>query len=112
MPVGLPAEQRTFRATTGLAYVTALATEGDDEVIDAWRRNGANVIVNPVERTSFPMKCNDGYRATSRPWLLFIGSDVVFRPGWWDHALSIARGNDQTLPRADSNSSTSSVWCL
>jgi hypothetical protein len=82
---------RSLRASTGLAHVTALATEGDDEVIDAWKRHGADVIVNPEARTSFPMKCNDGYRFTTRPWLLFIGSDVVFKPGWWDHALNVAR---------------------
>lgn len=81
----------SLRASTGLAHVTAVATEGDDEVIDAWRRYGADVIVNPPERTSFPCKCNDAYRATRRPWMLFVGSDVVFRAGWWDHALLTAR---------------------
>lgn len=82
---------RSLRASTGLAHVTVLANPDDAEVIDAWRRHGVDVIVQPADRTTFPQKCNDGYRATSRPWLLFVGSDVVFRPGWWDHALHTTR---------------------
>lgn len=87
---------RSLRATTGLASVTAVANEGDDETIAAWRRNGATVI-HDEGRTTFAEKVNDAYAVTERPWLLLVGSDVVFRPSWWDHALVTARATGASV---------------
>jgi GT2 family glycosyltransferase len=82
---------RSLRATTGLAHVTAVATEDDTEAIAAWQAAGAEVLITDPERTTFAQKVNDAYDATDRPWLLLVGSDVLFRPAWWDHALSVAQ---------------------
>ena len=51
-----------------------IAAENDDRV---------NMIVNESESKTFATKCNLGYRETSEPWLLFVGDDVRFWPGWW-----------------------------
>lgn len=79
---------RSLRASTGLAYVTAVAHEDDQEAIDAWQAAGADVLRSSWLR--FAPKVNQGYRMTKRPWLLIVGSDVQFRAGWWDHALLAA----------------------
>jgi hypothetical protein len=82
---------RSLRATTGLAHVTAVTTEDDTEAIAAWQAAGAEVLITDPDRTTFAQKVNDAYDATTRPWMLLVGSDVLFRPAWWDHALSVAQ---------------------
>jgi hypothetical protein len=81
---------RSLRATTGLAHVTVVANLDDPETISAWSDLGAELLITDDDRTTFAQKANDGYDATSRAWILLVGSDVVFKPGWWDHALNVA----------------------
>lgn len=80
---------RSLRASTGLAQAYAIYDEDDLETRDAWKHAGAHVIQS--SGTSFAIKINDGYRATSEPNLFLVGDDVRFHAGWYDHA-SYAQG--------------------
>ncbi|MDQ2648314.1 MAG: glycosyltransferase, partial [Actinomycetota bacterium] len=51
---------------------------------------GATVLLNPSPRTTFAVKVNHGYRSTIEPWILVVGDDVRFNPGWFDAALAAA----------------------
>lgn len=84
---------RSLRATTGLARATVMVNHDADEDHDAWVAAGATVHRCAPGRTTFAAKVNDALRLTDRPWLLLVGSDVLFRPGWWDHALQTARAH-------------------
>jgi hypothetical protein len=88
---------RSLRASTGLASVTAVATEDDTETIKAWEAAGAEVMVVDADRTTFAQKVNDAFDYTSRDWLLLVGSDVLFRAAWWDHALSVAKSHGASV---------------
>jgi hypothetical protein len=79
----------SLRASTGLATVYAVAAEDEEDAIDAWRAAGATVLRS--EGATFAERMNTGYAATDEPWLLVVGDDVVFRPGWLDHAQAVAR---------------------
>jgi hypothetical protein len=87
----------SLRASTGLATVYAICDDTDDDARDAWWRAGAQIINGIADPDpdsdrpgSFAEKVNLGYRKTSEPWLLLVGSDVRFHPGWWDHARHAA----------------------
>jgi glycosyltransferase involved in cell wall biosynthesis len=75
---------RSLRASTGLATAYAIYDADDLDTMRAWKEAGATVIESTGKR--FGTKINDGYRATSEPWLLLVGDDVRFHPGWLDHA--------------------------
>jgi len=91
---------RSLRASTGLATCYAVVDEdcADGDAIEAWRAAGAVLV--PSERGgweefgqkhgTFAQKVNTAYRQTTEPWLLLVGSDVTFHPGWLDHALHVA----------------------
>ncbi|MDQ2648765.1 MAG: hypothetical protein M3Z03_04345 [Actinomycetota bacterium] len=57
---------------------------------------GASVLLNPSPRTTFAVKVNHGYRSTIEPWILVVGDDVRFTPGWFDAAL-VAAGEQYHL---------------
>jgi GT2 family glycosyltransferase len=83
---------QSLRASTGLARVYAITSEEDD--YKAWTAAGADVVLRNTDRVSFAQKINDGYAATTmtrEPWLLLVGDDVRFHPGWLDHAEQVAR---------------------
>lgn len=78
---------QSLRASTGLATVYAIATDEEDEAFAAWEAAGATAMaVSPG--TTFAQRINAGYAATEEPWVFVVGDDVVFRPGWLDHAQS------------------------
>jgi len=80
---------QSLRASTGLATVYAIATDEETEACAAWESAGAvTMAVSPG--TTFAQRINAGYEATSEPWVFIVGDDVIFRPGWLDHAQSIA----------------------
>lgn len=95
---------RSLTASTGLATAYAVCDADEDDVIEAWRAAGATVLTRevdwPIEGDadspvvarpgSFAQKANLAYQATTEPWLLLVGSDVKFHPGWFDHALHVA----------------------
>lgn len=76
-----------------LAHVYAVADESDTETAQAWADAGAEVIIKPDgdHPGTFAEKVNLGYLHTSEPWLFLTGDDVVFQPGWLDHAQHAAR---------------------
>ncbi len=75
----------SLRASTSLARVYAICQGDDPDTATAWLDAGAEVLESG-EQTSFAAKVNLGYSKTSEPWLLLVGDDVRFRPGWLDHA--------------------------
>jgi len=83
---------RSLVLTTEQATVYAIADADDTDTADAWRDAGATVITSTG--TTFAVKVNDGYRATSEPWLFIVGDDVRFHPGWLSNALGHADGFD------------------
>jgi hypothetical protein len=78
----------SLRASTGLARVYAVAAPDETEQIAAWKAAGAEVLVGDV--ATFAQRINAGYRQTTEPWILVTGDDVLFRPGWLDHAQAVA----------------------
>ncbi|MFI6681885.1 hypothetical protein [Kribbella sp. NPDC050470] len=78
----------SLRASTGMATVYAVAAGNEAEAIEAWSAAGAEILLG--DGTTFAQRMNTGYRCTTEPWTFVVGDDVVFRPGWLDHAQSIA----------------------
>ena len=114
--LGRPGNAAPFMASLAapgapLAHVYAVADEADAETIAAWKEAGAKVIA--IDRAdgsgapgTFAEKVNAGYRMTAEPWLLLVGDDVRFHPGWLDQAQHAARDgadvvgtNDMHNPR-------------
>lgn len=92
--LGRPQNAKRFmdslRASTGLATAYAMCDEDDVASQDAWREAGAIVYTG---KHTFPEKCNLGLKASEgspSPWVLIVGDDVEFRPGWWDEAFEAA----------------------
>jgi hypothetical protein len=81
---------RSLTASTGLADVYAVCDADDADTQAAWLAEGAQVIVSDRGHT-FAQKANCAYEQTGNGWLVLVGDDVLFRPGWWDHALHTAR---------------------
>lgn len=48
------------------------------------------VIAIPNRPGTFARKVNHAFRHTSGPWLLMVGDDVEFHPGWLPAALAVA----------------------
>jgi hypothetical protein len=83
----------SLRASTGLARCYAICDPEDSDAMAAWDRAGAIVLLDPAMRDrpgSFAEKVNFGYGKTGEPWVLLVGSDVCFHPGWLDHAQAMA----------------------
>jgi GT2 family glycosyltransferase len=81
----------SLRASTGLATAYAVCDPEDTDAVDAWKAAGAELLVIPnLEHRSFAEKVNAGYRHSREPWMLLVGSDVRFHPGWLDQALAAA----------------------
>lgn len=95
----------SLRASTGLATAWFVCDEDDDEEIGAALNNGAEVLIVPGERDhpgTFAEKVNIAYEripdfGEPAPWLLLVGDDVRFRPGWLDAALDVARRYDSSV---------------
>jgi hypothetical protein len=80
----------SLRASTGLATAWFVCEDDDDDEIAEVLARGGEVLSNPDAHT-FAEKVNVAYEATSAPWLLLVGDDVRFRPGWLDHAQDVGR---------------------
>jgi GT2 family glycosyltransferase len=86
-PENVPTLLRSLRASTGLAECYFVCEPEDDEEIAAVLAEGGRVLRFPG---TFARKVNHAYGLTDAPWLLLVGDDVRFRPGWLDQALNIA----------------------
>lgn len=91
---------RSLRASTGLATVYAVADPLDVDTQQAWKDAGATVLISDRGYT-FAQKANCGYLHTSEPWLFLAGDDVHFHPGWFDHALEVARTENVSVVGTD-----------
>lgn len=78
---------QSLRASTGLADVLFVAEPDDLLEWAAIDRQGARYIVHPG---TFAEKVNAAVAHVDTPWVFLAGDDVVFRPGWLDHALFVA----------------------
>lgn len=102
----------SLRASTGMATAYAICDADDQESILAWKQAGAHAVIRLPRGGrggSFAEKVNVGYSETAEPWLLLVGDDVRFHPGWLDHAQAIAGDqyhvvgtNDLANPRVTS----------
>lgn len=90
-PLAASAVMGSLRAAgdTLRARVYALTSPDDLASREAWAAEGATVLVSDRGST-FAQKVNYGYESTVEPWLLLIGDDVTFHPGWLDAALDAA----------------------
>lgn len=77
-------------STTGLADAYFICEADDDAEMAEVEKYGGHVISSPEAHT-FAQKVNLGYAMTTEPWLLLVGDDVRFRPGWLDHAQDVHR---------------------
>jgi hypothetical protein len=90
--VGRPHNAEPFMASLrateperAMAY--ALCEHDDPASQQAWRAAGAIVIADDEAR-SYAEKANVALGRTEEPWLLLVGDDVKFHPGWLDNALA------------------------
>lgn len=77
------------------AYAVVFDDELGEQTGVAWEAAGATVIVG--QANTYPTKLNLGYRKTSEPWMLLVGDDVAFRPGWLDEALRVAEEQNASV---------------
>jgi hypothetical protein len=79
---------RSLEASTDRATAYFVCDHGDTDQIKAVLDTDAQFVINWSSSTTFATKCNLGYRETEEPWLLFVGDDVHFHPGWVEAALA------------------------
>jgi len=72
-----------------------ITTFSDTKEIAAVRDAGYEPII--TLEIGFGPKANLGYAKTSESWLLFIGDDVTFHPGWYQAALETAECTGSSL---------------
>lgn len=94
----------SLRATVpdGDVAVIALPPARDRRSIRTWQRAGAVVAPYPGYPGTFAEKANYGYRwaaegRTPAPWLLLVGDDVAFHPGWLHAALDAAEATGASV---------------
>jgi hypothetical protein len=88
----------SLTASTGLATAWFVCEEHDEAEIAEVVEHGGEVLTFP-ECHTFAEKVNAAYswRGVNAgdwdpaPWVLLVGDDVRFRPGWLDAALDVAR---------------------
>lgn len=74
----------SLRASTGLARIVPVIEAGDPESWAAWVAMGCEPLL--ATGHTFAEKVNQGARETGEPWVLIVGDDVRFHPGWLDAA--------------------------
>lgn len=89
--VGRPWAAAPFMASLGFeprVRVVAVTESADEASARAWLEQGATVLIG--EARTFAEKVNAAYAAGSSEWLLLVGDDVRFTPGWLEAALAAA----------------------
>lgn len=102
----VPTIESVAAATPEPHRLLFVASEGDQAELAALTAAGADVLVVGPDRRSWAKKINDGYRATTEPWIFTGADDLAFHPGWFSRALAWADGttgmigvNDLANPR-------------
>jgi hypothetical protein len=86
----------SLRASVDMTRVAlvAVASDHDRATAKAWAQAGADVLTID-EPGTFARKVNHAYRTIPElgppaPWMLLLGDDVRFEPGWLDEGLAVA----------------------
>lgn len=79
---------RSLEASTDRATAYFVCDHDDIVQFRAVLDTDAQFVINMSSSKTFATKCNLGYRETDEPWLLFVGDDVHFHPGWAEAALA------------------------
>jgi hypothetical protein len=88
-PQNVKTLMESLNATTGLA-LARWVIEPDDE--EEWETICATYNWTVTrEAGTFAHKVNTVYKETTAPWIMLVGDDVRFRPGWLDQALDVAQ---------------------
>jgi len=86
----VPTIESVAAATSEPHRLLFLASDGDSPTIAALEAAGADHLVVAPGRGSWACKINDGYRATTEPWIFTGADDLAFHPGWFPRALAWA----------------------
>lgn len=80
---------QSLRASTGLAKAWFVCDVDDTEEQDEVRKYGGHVLKC---NGTFAEKVNYAFsrKALTAPWVFLAGDDVMFHPGWLDHAQHVA----------------------
>jgi len=86
----VPTIESVAAATPAAHRLLFLASDTDEATIGALAEADADYILVPAARGSWPCKINDGYRATTEPWIFTGADDLAFWPGWLERAVAAA----------------------
>ena len=92
----------SLKATAPDLMAYFICDADDEEEIDAALSAGAKVVVSDRGQ-SYAQKVNVAVENTDEPWLLIVGDDVEFHPGWVDAARAVSDrfdviGTNDSLP--------------
>jgi glycosyltransferase involved in cell wall biosynthesis len=102
-PQNVKTLMESLTATTGLANAYFVCESGDTEEIAEVKKYGARALEHPgtfAEKVNWAydfLTVDDTWTAEAAeaqdkvPWILLVGDDVRFRPGWLDQAMEVAR---------------------
>lgn len=85
-----PTIESVAAATPSPHRLLFLASPDDETTISALEANGADYLVVAAGRGSWACKINDGYRATTEPWIFTGADDLAFHSDWFARALTWA----------------------
>jgi hypothetical protein len=83
----MPTIESVSAATAEPHRLLFLASPDDQATIVALEAVGADFLVVAEGRGSWACKINDGYRATTEPWIFTGADDLAFHPDWYPRAL-------------------------
>lgn len=86
----VPTIESVAAATPEAHRLLFLVSDTDEATIAALAAAGADHLVVAAGRGSWACKINDGYRATTEPWIFTGADDLAFHPGWFTRALAWA----------------------
>lgn len=73
--------------------VPAMRKENEDRFFDSLKGSDHDVSVGSLDKT-YAENVNDMVRATSSEWVLVVGDDVEFTPGWFEAAAAVSESCD------------------
>ena len=78
----------SLQATASDVPVSAIVYIEHRDVAASWSAEGADVLL--TQANTYASKLNAGYLMADAEWLLLVGDDVKFHPGWLEAALAKA----------------------
>jgi glycosyltransferase involved in cell wall biosynthesis len=78
-----------------------VVNDNDVDELTALREAGADFMTVPAKRGSWACKINDGYRASTEPYLFTGADDIEFHPGWFTAAVRLMTGPVQVVGTTD-----------